>query len=172
MNTKNHKEDIFLYMATICILCFLGWYFHISREHIKDAVSYNLEGTQVVRTDYLLASKMRYDFALKILLSNSTRTNLSFLIGSVLCLVGSMFVIRRSRIDNFEASGEVPSKSISLSLKTSSPGVLLSLFGTIIIIFSIIIKDKYNVVDNSHHKQEKKAPNNEGLTGHEDFWND
>jgi hypothetical protein len=119
---------------------------------------------------------MRYEFAGKVLISNSTRINLSFLIGSIMCILGTMIVIRKARVDTLEASGG--DENISFSIKTTSPGIFLALLGTIILICSIVFKDEYNITDNDSfkesinstqklHQNEKKEP-----TGKEDFWNE
>ena len=160
-----NKEDLLLYVITICLLCFLGWYFNKSQEQLISSIDYRLDHIKTENIQILEAAKMRYEFSGKVLISNSTRTNLSFLIGSVMCLLGTLIIIRKARVDTLEASGG--DEKLSFSIKTTSPGVFLALLGTVILIFSITFKDKYTITDNDsirenidqnqpHH--EKKEP--------------
>ncbi len=170
-----NKEDLFLYVITICVLIFLAWYFHISQQQLISSIDYKLEHINADKIQILEAAKMRYEFAGKVLISNSTRINLSFLIGSIMCLLGTLIVIRKARVDNLEASGG--NENLSFSIKTSSPGIFLAILGTLILTFSIAFKDEYSITDNDSrtepinykktHQNEKTEP-----TGEEDVWND
>ncbi|MBL7731259.1 MAG: hypothetical protein JNM88_08785 [Chitinophagaceae bacterium] len=85
---------------------------------------------------------MKYEFASKVLAANSMRNNMSFLIGAFLCVLGTMIVVRRLRDSIEVGAGQ---GDAGFSVKTSSPGILLSLIGGVLIILSVIMKDKYNV---------------------------
>lgn len=173
-NKNFNKEDLLLYIITICLLFFLGWYFKSTQEQLVSSIDYRLDHIKTEEIKILEAAKMRYEFAGKVLISNSTRTNLSFLIGSIMCLLGTLIIIRKARVDTLEASGG--DENLSFSIKTTSPGIFLAVLGTMILIFSITFKDKYTVTDNdsiqenTHLNQQengKKEP-----TGNEINWDD
>jgi hypothetical protein len=172
-----NKEDAFLYLVTIGLLCFLGWYFHLSQQQMISKIDYKLDHINTEEIKILEAAKMRYEFAGKVLISNSTRINLSFLIGSVMCLLGTLLVIRKARMDSFEASGSDNSKNLLFSIKTTSPGIVLAILGTVILICSIAIKDEYYITDNDSitdgivSNQNDNQDENKGLEGNEEVWN-
>ena len=116
---------------------------------------------------------MRYEFASKILLSNTSKSNLGFLIGATLCLLGSLFIIRKSKVDIIEANGS-NKQLLNFSIKTTSPGIFIVFMGTLLLFISIISKNKYNIKDNDQWVNSQSQTNHKdgGLTGNENYWNE
>jgi cytochrome c biogenesis factor len=137
------KEDLFLYLVTLGLLIFTGYYFTQSIQQLQKAIQYD---SSRLPADYAVlfeTSKMRYDFGSKVLLSNAVRTNMSFLLGTIMCLLGTMVVVRKIRVE-MDAGFKSPDKS-EFSLKTSSAGLTLAFLGVMLIIISVTSKDKYNI---------------------------
>lgn len=138
------KEDAFLYLVSLGLLIFLGWYFLQYRIGVSSQDIYGY-GSLVAEKDMItvVTERMKYDFFTLVLFSNSLRSNMSFMIGALLCVLGTMIVIRRLRAE-VEFSVKEGSNNAG-TLKTSSAGVFITFLGTLIIIAAIIYKDKYEV---------------------------
>jgi len=150
------KEDLFLYLVALGLIGYFAVYFHQSRAELLDNIWY--DSGKITEEKYLILveqSRMRYEFTSKVLLSNSIRSNMSFLVGTVLCVLGTMIVIRRVRGEIEVGAGDADR---SLSFKSTSPGVFLAFMGSLIIIFSIAFKDKYEVSDGGFQTQEQVNP--------------
>lgn len=171
------KEDFLLYVIVSCLSIFLGWYLFNSQEELLSTIDYRMDHIKTEEVKVLEAAKMRYEFAGKVLISNSTRINLGFLVGSVMCLLGTILEIKKARVELLEASGGDNKKNISFSFKTNSPGIFLALLGTLIITLSIVVKDKYQITDNDYIKRNmsnsevQQANDKVGVTGNEPIWN-
>jgi hypothetical protein len=90
-------------------------------------------------------NKKRYDLGSQLVIANMTRKNIGFLIGTLLALLGCIIVVRRIRNMPLSASGNVSGQSFSLL--TASPGVLLVVMGSIMIIATILRSDEVYVHD-------------------------
>lgn len=140
------KEDLFLYLVTLGLLIFLGYYFVQSRNSILSAVQFSRDKVPAEYNILFESSGMKYEFASKVLAANSMRNNMSFLVGTFLCVLGTMIVVRRLR-DSIEVGAQQGTGNFSV--KTSSPGIFLCLIGGVLIILSVILKDKYEVTEGS-----------------------
>jgi hypothetical protein len=164
------KEDLFLYLVALGLLIFTGYYFSQSINELGTAIKYDSSRLPAEYTVLFETSKMRYDFGSKVLLSNAVRTNMSFLLGTIMCLLGTMVVVRRIMTE-LDAAVKTPEKS-ELSLKTSSAGLVLAFLGTAIIITAVTAKDRYNINDGTleasmHQKkvQSSRKSNDTSKTG-------
>ena len=157
------KEDLFLYLVALGLLIFTGYYFTQSIMELRTAIQYDSSKLPADYTVLFETSKMRYDFGSKVLLSNAVRTNMSFLLGTIMCLLGTMVVVRRIMTE-LDASVKTPEKS-ELSLKTSSAGLVLAFLGTAIIITAVTAKDRYNISDGTLEAsmQQKKGQNSRNI---------
>ncbi|MCW3106750.1 MAG: hypothetical protein JWQ09_1256 [Segetibacter sp.] len=146
-------EDVILYTITAIILFYCIRSFEKNHDrlfHIIDNTIANSNSISSFNEDM----KIRYGFATEVLASNSSRNNMSFLVGTVLCLLGLMVVVRRVRSEiegSMTTSGEK-----KFGFQTSSPGVFMALIGGLIIIFSITFKDHYTIQDPSLQNSEKQ----------------
>lgn len=159
-DTNFRKEDLFLYLVALGLLIFTGYYFTQSIRQLQTAIQYD---SNRLPADYAVlfeTAKMRYEFGSKVLLSNAVRTNMSFLLGTIMCLLGTMIVVRRIRVE-MDATIKTMDKS-EFSLKTSSAGLTLVFLGTLLIIVAVTFKDKYNITDGTMEAtwQQKKERNN------------
>ncbi|TDO82823.1 hypothetical protein EV143_10283 [Flavobacterium chryseum] len=87
----------------------------------------------------------RYYNARLIIRSRFLMISLSFLTGVVLCFVGSIFILGKISEDPTTIEGS--QEKINLKIVSSSPGIILSFLGIIIIITSILSKVELNVSD-------------------------
>lgn len=81
-------------------------------------------------------NQRRYDMGAQLVMADVTRKNIGFLIGTLLSLLGCVIIVRRIRRMPVSASGTVSGQQINLL--TSSPGVLLVVVGSIMIIATIL----------------------------------
>lgn len=138
-------EDILLYLTMIGVLVFFGYYL----DHQSNLISKPLtEMNEISSKEFLQLSstQLRYDYASRVLLTNTSRNNLSFLIGSILCILGSLIIVRRVRTETNTLNAK--SINLKLSLQSNSPGLIMVFLGTVIILSSIYFKDKYEMSDN------------------------
>ena len=169
-------EDIFLYAILLCVIGFSSWFLyntqtefeknlpkkttdnnHIYLEALDKEIAPSAtpeKDSVVSRFDknylaYLQSqanlNKNRYDLGSQILIANTTRKNIGFLIGTLLCLIGCIVIVRRIRNMSIEAEGNAAGQQFKFL--TASPGVLLTLFGSAIILATIIRVDKVEVTD-------------------------
>jgi hypothetical protein len=87
----------------------------------------------------------RYNLGAQLIVANMTRKNIGFLIGTLLSLLGCVVIVRRIRNMSVSASGNVSGQQMSLN--TASPGILLALLGSIMIIATIVRGDEVRVDD-------------------------
>jgi|GEM_PF-2122985 len=158
LNKDFTAEDVILYIFGIGIMIFIGFFLIQSQKNLELNIVHN-----DIRTDKEVAAektetlpqainpnvsitKFRYQYASKILLSNSTRKNIAFLVGTLLTIFGCMIIIRGVRDSPFE--GEVDAfERAKVKIKASSPGIVVVLCGTLILVLSIMVKDVYEIQD-------------------------
>lgn len=92
-------------------------------------------------------NEQRYELGHQAYITNSTRKNIGFLIGMLLSLIGCIVIVRRIR--NMDISAEGSAVGNQLKFATASPGVMMILLGSIIILTTILRTDKVTVTDNS-----------------------
>jgi hypothetical protein len=141
-------EDVMLYVFGIGIMVFLGFFLIQAQEQLNLQVPNNTKGNCVEnsRDPNVQITQLKYDYAGKILLSNSTRKNIAFLVGTILAIFGCMIVIRGVRESPIE--GELSAfEKAKIKVKTSSPGIFIVLCGCVIVALSIFVKDKYDIQD-------------------------
>lgn len=75
--------------------------------------------------------------------------NLSFLTGMILCFMGALFVLGKFSENNSTAN--ITSAKITVSLASSSPGIILSFLGVCLIAISIFSKTELQVKDEASY---------------------
>ena len=115
----------------------------------------NIPQTQRTNIDFLQwktlvlleqdAMTMRYQQINATLLLRTWTRNIGFLVGMVLAIVGAFFILGRLREETSQLSGE--SGGFKFALVTSSPGVILAVLGTILMIVTLVVKFDFAVQD-------------------------
>jgi hypothetical protein len=141
---KFQKEDLFLYLVTLGLIIFFGIYMIQNRDLLMGTIQFSSQRVPESQAWLFELQKVKYDFANKVLAVNTMRHNMSFMVGVVLCLLGTMVVVRRLR-ESIEASGGDGNQTFTL--KTSSPGIFLALIGFLLMAFPTIFPDKYGITD-------------------------
>jgi hypothetical protein len=88
---------------------------------------------------------MRYQQINATLLLRTWTRYTGFLVGMVLALVGAFFILGRLREETSQLSGE--SGGFKFALVTSSPGVILAVLGTILMVVTLVVKFDFAVQD-------------------------
>lgn len=91
------------------------------------------------------AMSMRYKQINATLLLRAWTRYTGFLVGMVLALVGAFFILGRLKEDVSQLSGE--SGGFKFTLVSSSPGVILAVLGTILMIVTLAVKFDFEVND-------------------------
>ena len=101
-------------------------------------------------TDYIKAQvtniAYRYQQARIATATNAVRRSLGFLIGTIGFLLGCIIVIRGVRDTPVEAEASA-NETIRIKLITSSPGIVIVVLSTIIILSVMFLDDKVQVTD-------------------------
>lgn len=139
-------EDLLLYIVSIGVLVFFGVYFSsILSDLTSTLTSRQNINNELRKIPEVYQIEQRFIFASQVLISNSARNNMSFMIGSVLTILGAMIVIRR--VKNETNSINAGNESFKFNFATNSPGLIIAALGCIIIVFSIAYKDNYSITD-------------------------
>lgn len=89
--------------------------------------------------------RMRYQQINATLLLRTWTRYTGFLVGMVLALVGAFFILGRLKEDASQLSGE--SGGFKFALVSSSPGVILAVLGTILMVVTLAVKFDFEVND-------------------------
>jgi hypothetical protein len=93
------------------------------------------------------ALNRRYHQGNVLLMSRIWVSYLSFVTGMILCLVGASFILGRLREPTSTIGAD--SNLVKLSVKSSSPGIILASLGTVLIITSIMTNHRIEIQDTS-----------------------
>lgn len=88
---------------------------------------------------------MRYQQINATLLLRTWTRQTGFLVGMVLAMVGAFFILGRLKEETSQLSGE--SAGIKVMLTSSSPGIILAVLGTILMIVTLTVKFDFEVQD-------------------------
>ena len=89
--------------------------------------------------------RMRYQQINATLLLRTWTRQTGFLVGMVLAITGAFFILGRLKEEQSEVSGE--SAGMKVMLTTSSPGIVLAMLGTILMLVTLTVKFDYQVDD-------------------------
>ena len=88
---------------------------------------------------------LRYHQANILLMARIWTRYLSFVTGMILCLVGSTFIL--GKIEVSPTVGKGGSEAFKFSIRTSSPGIILALLGTALMMTSVLVHNEIDVTD-------------------------
>jgi hypothetical protein len=108
-----------------------------------------LAAKQLEATALLEASAMqqRYHQASVLLMSRVWVRYLGFVTGMILCLVGATFIL--GRMEEPESTISATKAEWGLALRTASPGIILALLGTVLIVSTIVTHHPIEVSDSA-----------------------
>jgi len=150
-------EDLILYVFSVLLITVFSVFFY---QHYTKTVQPEAEsvlasawltpsGTDLC-TDYIKAQvtniAYRYQQARIATATNAVRRSLGFLIGTIGFMLGCIIVIRGVRDTPIEAEASA-NETIRLKLVTSSPGLVIVVLSTIIILSIMFLNDKVQVMD-------------------------
>ncbi|GAB5476353.1 MAG: hypothetical protein Mars2KO_44520 [Maribacter sp.] len=137
------KKDKFLYSLGIVIFIFVSFILLRTQLSLENKISNQIELKNNI--PQLEQTMLRYEYSSKILLSNATRKNIAFLIGTMMVVLGTILII--SKIESsIDAKVDTIEKA-KVHITTSSPGVFIVLLGTIIVVATILKSDSYQFED-------------------------
>ncbi len=87
----------------------------------------------------------RYHQAGGLLMSRIWSRQLAFITGMVMAFVGAVFILGKLSEDRSEASGGAGEWKVAIS--SASPGIILSFFGTVLLISSLFVRATLDVSD-------------------------
>ncbi|MCO6452679.1 MAG: hypothetical protein J5I90_17995 [Caldilineales bacterium] len=150
-------EDLILYVFSVILIAVFALFFY---QHYTKTVQPEAESVLAsdwltpsgsdICTDYVKAQvtniAYRYQQARIATATNAVRRSLGFLIGTIGFLLGCIIVIRGVRNSPIEAEASA-SESMRLKVVTSSPGLLIVILSTIILLSVMFLDDKVEVTD-------------------------
>lgn len=151
-------EDLILYVFGFALLGVLAAFFWTLNGQMHRLIDEKLTGFKMTTANPAVvmmlenrflevqmdADALRYQYASAVLLSRSARTNAAFMIGATLALMGSFIIIREVRGSGCEGSGSVTNKG-RVKVAVSSPGVSALVLGTIIILTTLVAREKTDI---------------------------
>lgn len=151
-------EEIILYCLTLIILIGLSFYFwHIlsstAQPHESAFIKEDVSGLKIssdkipaneqLRLEWMKAQlqivSKRYELASRLNVTYAYVKYISFVVGAVLCLLGTIIIFKGVRPSPIEA-GMSTDQQIRFKISTSSPGAFMTFLGTAIIITSITFR--------------------------------
>ncbi len=151
-------EEIILYVLTLIILVGLSFYFwhilsstaepHASAFIKEDVVGLKISNEKIPANEQLRLEWMkaqlqivskRYELASRLNVTYAYVKYISFVVGAVLCLLGTIVIFKGVRPSPIEA-GMSTDQQIRFKISTSSPGAFMTFLGTAIIITSITFR--------------------------------
>lgn len=141
VSQKLDRIDVFLLLIVtlvlilVCTLLGINLY---NQNHLYNTlIDYTLTKTDQNIQGYALAFSKSLDFAVAKICS--------IFIGFLLVLIGALYIIKVFNV-SYKLNAEVPEK-LKLSLESSSPGLVLSTLGVVVLIFSITTKYELELKD-------------------------
>jgi Trk-type K+ transport system membrane component len=98
----------------------------------------------------------RYNHSNTIILARMWTRYLGFLTGMILAIVGAVFILGKLKETESQLGAEA--NSIKFSITSSSPGLILSTLGTILILTTLIIKTDATVSDGNIYLMPENLP--------------
>jgi hypothetical protein len=155
----------FIVAMAVLFFCFSGLHLYqvsgfIETEHgqnirtlieseISKPTGDKLTSAEVLQHSLLLleadALDKRYHQASALLLSRIWSRQLAFITGMVLAFVGSIFILGKLSENTSNISGGYAEWKVAIS--SASPGIILSLFGTVLLVTSLFVRASLDVAD-------------------------
>lgn len=119
----------------------------LPEQPAKSTIEETMQVAQLRATIALEANALdrRYHEASVVLMSQIWIRYLGFVTGMILALVGAVFILGKVQ----ERFSEVAASANGLSgtLKSASPGLMLAVFGTILMLANIVVRQERSVID-------------------------
>ncbi len=132
----------------------------IQAEIDKSSPKQGVTGQEVVTHAMLLLEAdtvdKRYHQAGGLLMSRIWSRQLAFITGMVMAFVGAAFILGKLSEDLTQISGQGSEWKVAIT--SASPGIILSFFGTVIIVSSLFGSAKLDVNDGAVYVQALKSP--------------
>ncbi|OEK04626.1 hypothetical protein [Roseivirga misakiensis] len=164
---KINTEDLLLYIVSIGVLIFLAIYLNNSLSNISTELSKQSPlNDKLSELPEIYQVEQRYIYATRVLISNSARNNMSFMVGAVLSILGAMIIIRRVKTE--ASSLDAGNEFFKFNLVSNSPGLIITTLGCAIIVIAIASRDSYSITDsdlsNNPPNKERLDTNTDNLT--------
>ncbi|MDH7911337.1 hypothetical protein [Winogradskyella sp. SYSU M77433] len=137
------KKDMLLYVIGIGVFFYVSLILSNTQNSLRENITINRK--LINEIPQLEQTVIRYDYMSKVLLSNSTRKNIAFLIGTMMSILGTILII--SKIESSVNSSVDTFEKAKFQITTTSPGVFVVFLGGIIVITTILKSDKYEFSD-------------------------
>lgn len=147
-------EDAVLYIILATVIAFVAVFFRASNDRLEskllsDAVVSAPSIPSGFADDFIDAQvylvNLRYRQAAFALYSKTVRRNAAFLVGTLLALVGALMIVRRIEGTATTITGE--GGGVKANLAARSPGIVLAVLGTIIVVVTVATKEPVEVED-------------------------
>jgi len=152
---------VFFFLVTFLQISYLHWSIFRSPPVQFDAASSQALLVSTNRFDDLYRSRQfevraameryivekRYHQVSVQLMSGLWLRYLGFITGMILAMVGASFILGKLRVSEQVLEGK--SSELSLSLRTTSPGIVLAVLGVILMFATLMDRDSYNVTDSN-----------------------
>jgi hypothetical protein len=155
----------FVVMMAVAFFCFSGLHLYqvtafIETEHgqniraqieseIAKPTKEQLTGEAVTQHSLLLleadALDKRYHEASALLMSRIWSRQLTFITGMVLAFLGAVFILGKLSESTSQISGGASELKVAIS--SASPGIILSFFGTVLLVSSLFVRASLDVTD-------------------------
>lgn len=154
--TPGVVADVVLYVLVVAVMAGLGWHFWAVNAKLEARLLDQANVTSLIHPDssrsatyYQLQTRvagLRYRHAAFALYGQESRRNAGFMVGSMLMLIGGLFIIRRLEIAPFEAGSSV-TDTLRFQLKTTSPGLFMAGLGGLIVLSALFVPTRLDVDD-------------------------
>lgn len=155
MKNKSAWEDIVLYAICVAVVGLFSFFFHenIKRsdynpehyDHLLEKLAFDDNVLDTDATNYyraqLLLNHKRYEAVMVSLRNRFLLRTVTFLLGSLIVVLGAIVVIRGVRDGGNDIDIGI-SEKLKVKFKSSTPGLVLALFGTLIILTALISEKK------------------------------
>lgn len=150
---------IFFFVVSVLQLGYLHWRIGLSTparfegtfESVEKAAggsfdkALRLKQLEIATELEVSAMEQRYHQANALLMSRVWARYMGFVTGMILCLVGSTFIL--GKLQEPESSLEATHTGWGVTLRTTSPGVLLATLGTILMVSTVLVYHPIDVTD-------------------------
>ena len=137
---------VFFFLASLAQLIYLQSRIEKVPDLDQNWIKDNIPNSQLYQLEYLTIQK-RYHQGNTSLMSRIWLQYLGFITGMILVIIGAIFILGKLREP--EAKIELSASQVKLSILSSSPGLIMVLLGTFIMITTILDHKKIEISDNN-----------------------
>lgn len=151
--------SVFFFLVTFGQLAFLQWSIlrsppidlgpplseTLPTGELEFAELYQVRQFEILAAMERAIAEKRYHHQSVLIMSGLWLRYLGFVTGMILALIGASFILGKLREPEQELEGKF--SQVSMSLRTTSPGIILAVLGVILMVATLTDKDVYNVTD-------------------------